>query len=82
MQAGIHLFRQGNLVHVTSYHPQERKVCTVIQPSNFTTQIQQMTWALFFHLLLSLDLNVFLNINILIDMLKTKHKLKYSVERG
>lgn len=80
MQAGIHLFRKVNLVYVISYHPQEKKICIVIQPLNFKTQIQQMTWALFFNLLLSLDLNVFLNINIFIGMLKTKHKLRYSVE--
>lgn len=81
MQASIHLLRQVNLVHVVWYQLQKNEI-HVIQLLNINTQIQQMT-VLFINLpILSTCLNVFfLNINVFTDMLKTKHKLKYSVEQ-
>lgn len=47
-----------------------KKESIVIQPFNFKIQ----TWAFS-------GLSVFLNLNIFIDMLNTKRKLKYSIEQ-
>lgn len=54
--------------------PLGKKKRIVIQPLNFKIEIQQMTWDLS-------GLNVFLNLKMFVDMLKTKHKRKYSIER-
>lgn len=69
MQAGILPFKLMNLLCCIQ-PPLGKKDSIVIQPFNFKIQ----TWAFS-------GLNVSLNLNIFIDMLNTKHNLKYSIEQ-